>query len=147
MCLYAGVSAYAQMATTTEAGNDGTPRLISNDERKIHFGSVAKKLYADLNPDTHAQNGGLDMSVHLSGDFGGYHDGDDNLQNATCTYNYDNGVQSSGASSVTTTDPQATSSYLYLEYTGNRTYYTLVYGNTKVLNNRHYDYDIDWENL
>ncbi len=92
MCLYAGVSAYAQMATTTEAGNDGKSRLISNDERKIHFGSVAKKLYADLNPTTHAQNGGLDMSVHPSDDFGGYHDGNDNLQNATCTYNYDNGV-------------------------------------------------------
>lgn len=92
MCLYAGVSAYAQMATTTEAGNDGESRLISNDERKIHFGSVAKKLYADLNPTTHALNGGLDMSVHPSGDFGGYHDGNDNLQNATCTYNYDNGV-------------------------------------------------------
>ena len=92
MCLYAGASAYAQMATTTEAGNDGKSRLISNDERKIHFGSVAKKLYADLNPDTHAQNGGRDMSVHPSGDFGGYHDENDNLQYATCTYNYDNGV-------------------------------------------------------
>lgn len=92
MCLYAGVSAYAQMATTTEAGNDGVSRLISNDQRKIHFGSVAKKLYADLNPATHAQNGGLDMSVHPSGDFGGYHDENDNPQNATCNYTYDNGV-------------------------------------------------------
>ena len=92
MCLYAGVSAYAQMATTMEAGNDGVSRLISNDQRKIHFGSVAKKLYADLNPDTHAQNGGLDMSVHPSGDFGGYHDGNNDLQSPTCTYTYNNGV-------------------------------------------------------
>ena len=92
MCLYAGASAYAQMATTMEAGNDGVSRLISNDQRKIHFGSVAKKLYADLNPDTHAQNGGLDMSVHPSGDFGGYHDGNNDLQSPTCTYTYNNGV-------------------------------------------------------
>ena len=62
-------------------------------------------------------------------------------------YNYDNGIKSTGASSVETTDPQATNTNLYLEYTGNRTYYTLAKGNTKVLNNRHYDYDIDWENL
>ena len=53
MCLYAGASAYAQMATTTEAGNDGNSRLISNDERKIHFHTKAKRLYADLNPATH----------------------------------------------------------------------------------------------
>ena len=92
MCLYAGASAYAQMATTTEAGNDGESRLISNDERKIHFGSVAKKLYADLNPTTHAQNGGLDMSVHPSGDYAGYHDENNTLQEASCTYSYNNGV-------------------------------------------------------
>lgn len=53
LCMYSGVSAYAQMATTTEAGNDGVERLISNDERKIHFHTKAKRLYADLNPATH----------------------------------------------------------------------------------------------
>ena len=53
LCMYAGASAYAQMATKMEAGNDGTPRLISNDERKIHFHTKAKRLYADLNPATH----------------------------------------------------------------------------------------------
>lgn len=92
MCLYAGASAYAQMATKMEAGNDGVERLISNDERKIHFGSVAKKLYADLNPATHSQDGSFGMGVVTSGDFAGYHDGNDNLQNATCNYTYDNGV-------------------------------------------------------
>ena len=92
MCLYAGASAYAQMATTTEAGNDGVERLISNDQRKIHFGSVAKKLYADLNDATHGQNGGFNMNVFYSGDWAGYHDENDVEHEPTCTYTYSNGV-------------------------------------------------------
>lgn len=93
MCLYAGASAYAQMATTTEAGNDGVERLISNDQRKIHFGSVAKKLYADLNPETHKKEGYyFDMSVYESNDFGGYSDENNVYQAPKCTYSYSNGV-------------------------------------------------------
>lgn len=93
MCLYAGVSAYAQMATTTEAGNDGTPRLISNDQRKIHFGSVAKKLYADLNPATHKKEGyDFGMEVYYN-NFAGYSgENKDDYQAPTCTYTYSNGV-------------------------------------------------------
>lgn len=93
MCLYAGASAYAQMATTTEAGNDGTSRLISNDQRKIHFGSVAKKLYADLNPETHKKEGyDFDMRVFYK-DFAGYSgENKDDYQAPTCTYTYSNGV-------------------------------------------------------
>ena len=92
MCLYAGASAYAQMATTTEAGNDGNSRLISNDERKIHFGSVAKKLYADLNPDTHQQEGyDFDMRVFYK-DFAGYSDENGDYQAPACSYTYSNGV-------------------------------------------------------
>lgn len=93
MCLYAGASAYAQMATTTEAGNDGTSRLISNDQRKIHFGSVAKKLYADLNPATHKKEGyDFDMGVYKSPDFGGYSDENNVSHEPSCTYSYSNGV-------------------------------------------------------
>ena len=93
MCLYAGASAYAQMATTTEAGNDGTPRLISNDQRKIHFGSVAKKLYADLNPATHKKEGyDFGMEVYYN-NFAGYSgENKDDYQAPTCTYTYSNGV-------------------------------------------------------
>ena len=92
MCLYAGASAYAQMATTTEAGNDGVERLISNDQRKIHFGSVAKKLYADLNPDTHQKEGyDFDMRVFYK-DFAGYSDENNQYHEATCSYTYSNGV-------------------------------------------------------
>ena len=92
MCLYAGASAYAQMATTTEAGNDGVERLISNDQRKIHFGSVAKKLYADLNPETHKKEGyDYDMEVHPNG-FAGYSDENNQYHDATCSYTYSNGV-------------------------------------------------------
>lgn len=91
MCLYAGASAYAQMATTTEAGNDGNPRLISNDQRKIHFRSVAKKLYADLNPEAQSRNVGRGKTVFPSRDFGGYSDGDSTYA-PTCTYTYNNGV-------------------------------------------------------
>lgn len=50
MCLYAGVSAYAQMATTTVDG-----KVVSNDDRKICFRTVAKRLDVNLNP---AANGG-----------------------------------------------------------------------------------------
>ena len=92
MCLYAGASAYAQMATTTEAGNDGNPRLISNDQRKIHFRSVAKKLYADLNPEAQSRNVGRGKTVFPSPDFGGYSDGDTVYHEPTCTYTYNNGV-------------------------------------------------------
>ena len=102
MCLYAGASAYAQMATTTEAGNDGNPRLISNDQRKIHFRSVAKKLYADLDTATHAQNGGRDMAVHRSEKFNGYSDGDTVYHKPTCTYTYNNGVGTFSYSNVRT---------------------------------------------
>ena len=92
MCLYAGASAYAQMATTTEAGNDGTTRLISNDQRKIHFGSVAKKLYADLNPDTHKKEGyNFGTEVYYK-DFAGYSDENNQYHEATCSYTYSNGV-------------------------------------------------------
>lgn len=92
MCLYAGASAYAQMATTTEAGNDGVPRLISNDQRKIHFGSVAKKLYADLNPDTHKKEGyDFGMEVYYN-NFAGYSDENNGPHEPTCTYTYSNGV-------------------------------------------------------
>lgn len=92
MCLYAGASAYAQMATTTEAGNDGTTRLISNDQRKIHFGSVAKKLYADLNPETHQKEGyDFGMNVFYK-DFAGYSDENNVSHEATCSYTYSNGV-------------------------------------------------------
>lgn len=91
MCLYAGASAYAQMATTTEAGNDGNPRLISNDQRKIHFRSVAKKLYADLNPEAQSRNVGRGKTVFPSPDFGGYSD-EDSTYTPTCTYKYNNGV-------------------------------------------------------
>ena len=92
MCLYAGASAYAQMATTTEAGNDGVERLISNDQRKIHFGSVAKKLYADLNPDTHQKEGyDFDMRVFTK-DFAGYSDENGDYQAPACSYTYSNGV-------------------------------------------------------
>ena len=83
MNLYAGVSAYAQMATTTEAGNDGVERLISNDERKIHFGSVAKKLYADLNPATHKKEGYDFGMERYYNDFAGYYDENDVLHEAT----------------------------------------------------------------
>ena len=92
MCLYAGASAYAQMATTTEAGNDGFERLISNDQRKIHFGSVAKKLYADLNPETHKKEGyDFGMEVYYK-DFAGYSDENNQYHEATCSYTYSNGV-------------------------------------------------------
>lgn len=92
MCLYAGASAYAQMATTTEAGNDGVPRLISNDQRKIHFGSVAKKLYADLNPETHKKEGyNFGMEVYKN-NFAGYSDENNVSHEATCSYTYSNGV-------------------------------------------------------
>jgi hypothetical protein len=80
------------MATTTEAGNDGTSRLISNDQRKIHFGSVAKKLYADLNPETHKKEGyDFGMNVFYK-DFAGYSDENNESHGATCSYTYSNGV-------------------------------------------------------
>lgn len=92
MCLYAGASAYAQMATTTEAGNDGVSRLISNDQRKIHFGSVAKKLYADLNPETHKKEGyDFGMNVFYK-DFAGYSDENNVYHDPECSYTYSNGV-------------------------------------------------------
>lgn len=92
MCLYAGASAYAQMATTTEAGNDGVERLISNDQRKIHFGSVAKKLYADLNPETHKKEGYRFGTEVYYNNFAGYTDGGGVTNEATCSYTYSNGV-------------------------------------------------------
>lgn len=92
MCLYAGASAYAQMATTTEAGNDGVERLISNDQRKIHFGSVAKKLYADLNPETHKKEGYYFGTEVYYNNFTGYSDENNDYQAPTCTYSYSNGV-------------------------------------------------------
>lgn len=92
MCLYAGASAYAQMATTTEAGNDGVSRLISKDERKIHFRSVAKKLYADLNPEAQSRNVGRGKTVFSSPDFGGYRDENTVSHTPTCEYKYNNGV-------------------------------------------------------
>jgi len=80
------------MATTTEAGNDGVERLISNDQRKIHFGSVAKKLYADLNPETHKKEGyDFGMNVFYK-DFAGYSDENNESHEATCSYTYSNGV-------------------------------------------------------
>lgn len=46
LCMYSGVSAYAQMATTTVDG-----KVVSNDDRKICFRTVAKRLDVNLNPD------------------------------------------------------------------------------------------------
>ncbi|MGM9687295.1 MAG: hypothetical protein ACI3YI_13895, partial [Bacteroidaceae bacterium] len=77
MCMYVVSTAYAQMATTTEAGNDGVSRLISNDQRKIHFGSMAQKIYADLSGKTVEKNTLV-----------GYSDGEFKYHAPTCSYTY-----------------------------------------------------------
>ncbi len=87
MALCAGFTAHAQMATTYKNGANGS-RLVSNDNRNICFRTVAKRLYADLNPETHnktnlnedANNpnqisflqGGSDMIPIKTADFNGF---------------------------------------------------------------------------
>ncbi len=80
-------TANAQMATTYKNGAKGS-RLVSNDNRNICFRTVAKRLYADLNPATHNKTNlntnandpeqisymqnGLDMNPISSSDFNGF---------------------------------------------------------------------------
>ena len=52
LAICAAFTANAQMATTYKNGAKGS-RLVSNDNRNICFRTVAKRLYADLNPATH----------------------------------------------------------------------------------------------
>ena len=110
MVLCAGITAYAQMATTYKQGNQG-PRLVSNDERNICFRTRAKKLFADLNPITHNQSNlnqdpnnpvqisyqqnGLSMNLIPSSNYGGItlvEDGQAVYHEPSASYAYSDGV-------------------------------------------------------
>lgn len=70
LCMYSGVSAYAQMATTTVGG-----KVVSNDDRKICFRTVAKRL--DVNLDPKANGGKYRMEKMALNDDGTTVNGED----------------------------------------------------------------------